>query len=289
MEVDCDGASAAKRRRERRPKQSLRQERLSVAMVLAAAQHHSAPKSAGPVTYDALRGQNTTKAGRRPGVLKDPEPQGGAITVGYVAASGPLLEVSSMAGGDSVDGTDLPFLVKKALERQKEEEEERRKAKEERKLEVTALLAVPMALRTPAQQRRIMELSDDVDAERRTPRSFSRSPRGRARRRQRQCFFLTGYAGYDAFHAVFLRARQSCLASWTVWTRMTVFLLLVVGSGCGICSAGFTGIAPRVVFLPVFVRPLMLGIMAGMNQRDSYVSRWSSTSLSWRRSSFSWS
>ena len=50
---------------------------------------------------------------------------------------------------------------------------------------------------------------------------------------------------------------------------MTVFRSLVVVSGCGICSAGFTGIATRGVFLPVFVRPLMLGIMAGVNQRDS--------------------
>ena len=58
----------------------------------------------------------------RSGVLKEPEPQGGAVTVGYVAAPGPLLEVASMAGGDSVDGTALRFLVKKALERQKEEE-----------------------------------------------------------------------------------------------------------------------------------------------------------------------
>ena len=55
-------------------------------MALAATQHHSAPKSAGPETYEALRGQKTAKAGRRPGVLTEPEPQGGAVTVGYVAA-----------------------------------------------------------------------------------------------------------------------------------------------------------------------------------------------------------
>ena len=51
-----------------------------------------------------------------------------AATVGYVAAPGPLLEVSSMAGGDSVDGTALRFLVKKALERQKEERRRRRRS-----------------------------------------------------------------------------------------------------------------------------------------------------------------
>ena len=94
MEVDCDGASAAKRRRERRLRQFLRHERLSVAMALAAAQRHSAPKSAGPETYEAPRRQNTAKAGRRPGVLEDPEPQVGAVTVGYVAAPGPLLVVA---------------------------------------------------------------------------------------------------------------------------------------------------------------------------------------------------
>ena len=70
------------------------------------------------------QGEKTHKAGGRPGVLKEPEPQGEAVTVGYVAAPGPLLEVASMAGGDSVDGTAFRFLVKKALERQKEEEEQ---------------------------------------------------------------------------------------------------------------------------------------------------------------------
>ena len=51
------------------------------------------------------------------------EPQLGAVTVGCVAAPGPLLEVSSMAGGESFDGTALRFLIKKAIERQREEEE----------------------------------------------------------------------------------------------------------------------------------------------------------------------
>ena len=46
---------------------------------------------------------------------------------------------------------------------------------------------------------------------------------------------------------------------------MDVFCALVVDSGCGICCSGFAGIAPRAVF--VVVRPLMLIIMAGMNQK----------------------
>ena len=69
----------------------------------------------GPEKNDGLRAQTTACSGGRPGVLEEPEPQGGAVTVGYVAAPGPLPEVASMAGSDSVDGTALRFLVKKAL------------------------------------------------------------------------------------------------------------------------------------------------------------------------------
>ena len=54
-------------------------------------------------------------------------PQVRAATVGYVAAAGPLLVVPSLAGGDSVDGTALRFLLKQTLALQKEEEEERRR------------------------------------------------------------------------------------------------------------------------------------------------------------------
>ena len=73
-------------------------------MVLAENLHHSRQKVEG-VTYDGPQAQKTVRAtGARPGVLKDPAPQG-AVMVGYVAAPGPLLDVSSMAGGDSVDET----------------------------------------------------------------------------------------------------------------------------------------------------------------------------------------
>ena len=45
------------------------------------------------------------------------------------------LEVASMAGGDSVDGTALRFLVKKALDRQKEEEEQAKVKRQEEEKE----------------------------------------------------------------------------------------------------------------------------------------------------------
>ena len=55
-------SSAAKRRRERRLRAAWRHERLGVRMALAAAQHHSAPKCAGPETQEASRGQTTARA-----------------------------------------------------------------------------------------------------------------------------------------------------------------------------------------------------------------------------------
>ena len=64
-----------------------------------------------------------------------------------------------------------------------------------------------------------------------------------------------------------------CSASWLVWTRRTVFhqhSTVIVDSCSGICRAGFAGIAPRAVFLPVVAWSQMLGIMAGTHQKDSY-------------------
>ena len=115
-------AGAAMRRRERRLRSWVKHERMTVAMALAENLHHSRQKVEGGEN-DGIRAQTTASSGARPGVLKEPEPQG-AVTVGHVAAPGPLLEVASMAGCDSVDGTALRFLVKKALDRQKEEEEQ---------------------------------------------------------------------------------------------------------------------------------------------------------------------
>ena len=125
-----DGASAAKRGRERRLGQFLRHERLSVAMALAAAQHHSAPKSAGPETYVALRGQNTAKDGTRPGGLQDPE-------VGHVAALVPSLAGPLLAGtaSETVDSSSLRFLAAAALRKLKEGKMEQMVEKEEEVVE----------------------------------------------------------------------------------------------------------------------------------------------------------
>ena len=73
--ADSDGSSAW-RRRERRLRAMLRHERQTVAMALAEASHHSAPKGVR-ATYSGPRAQKTASAaGKRPGVLKEPELQG---------------------------------------------------------------------------------------------------------------------------------------------------------------------------------------------------------------------
>ena len=49
---------------------------------------------------------------------------------------------------------------------------------------------------------------------------------------------------------------------WLVWTKK--------GSCCGMCKAGHAGCdAPRAVFVSLVLRPMMLGIMTAMAQKDS--------------------
>ena len=100
------------RRAERRLRSWWRHERMSVAAALAEA-HHSAPK-VGAEPYNAPRSQKTASAGTRPGVLKDPEPQVRAATVGYVAAGAPLLSVVLVSDMMQDDAT-VQFLLQQSL------------------------------------------------------------------------------------------------------------------------------------------------------------------------------
>ena len=129
MEDGGAGTSAAKRRRQRRLRSWWRHEQQSVRMALNAAAHHSAEKVAAGEKNSGLRAQTSFSA-VRPGVLKDPAPQG-AVTVGYVAAPGPLLCTPLLAdtAADTVDARTVKYLLHAALKEKKEEEkEERRKA-----------------------------------------------------------------------------------------------------------------------------------------------------------------
>ena len=133
--MEYERAGAAKRRRERRLRSWWRHERMTVAMELAVATHHSSPKGGWPgATHDALRGQTKASSGRRPGVLKEPEPP---VVVEHAAcpcSGAPLLVVPSLASAESdgVDGTSLKYLLKLALQKKKEEEVRKKREEEQR-------------------------------------------------------------------------------------------------------------------------------------------------------------
>ena len=82
-------------------------------MALAAATHHSAPRGECRVPNDAPRGQKTASAaGKRPAPLEEvAAPQEGAVTVGYVAAPGPLLSTPMLADApaEAVDARTVRF------------------------------------------------------------------------------------------------------------------------------------------------------------------------------------
>ena len=118
----------------------LRHERQTVAMELAASLHHSCGVRPD-VSREVLREQKTASSGRRPGVLKEPEPP---VVVEHAAcpcSGAPLLVVPSLAAAESdgVDGTSLKYLLKLALQKEKEEEKEEKKLKEVMEERMSAL------------------------------------------------------------------------------------------------------------------------------------------------------
>ena len=161
-ERDCSGVGSARRRRERRLRSWWRHERMTVAAELAVALHHS--RGVGPtVPHEAQRGQTpASSGGRRPGVLKEPEPP---VVVEHAAcpcSGAPLLVVPSLAAAESacVDGTSLKYLLKLALkEREEEVERMRREEEEAARSELVSLIRVPQEHRTADQVRRITAAS----------------------------------------------------------------------------------------------------------------------------------
>ena len=117
----------------------------------------------------------------------------------HSAGDTPLLVVPALRGHDGVDGTTLRFLVKKALDRQKEEEKVKRneEEKEERRMKrinEMIRLDLPVSLQEREDWRRWIAPSSSSSSgkrrkrkkrrKRRTPRTSSLP--GRARRRQWQ-------------------------------------------------------------------------------------------------------
>ena len=143
------------RRRQRRLRQWHRHERMTVAMALAEATHHAAP-----------RGPKTARAGVRPGVLEDPGPRRETEHEQHAALRGPKppspgvpsLAMPVLAGtaGEAVDRTALSYLLQQSLAATKEEEKEERKLVElEVKRKEAELQSLAAATREMVQQRTV--------------------------------------------------------------------------------------------------------------------------------------
>ena len=134
--------------------------------------------------------------------LKDPAPQG-AVTVGYVAAPGPLLAVPLLAStaSEAVDNAALSFLLQQSLDEKKlmEVEEDTK-----RMAELSLLWSVPYERRSAEQKDRIMALMSRRKRKRKTKLPKTSSACGRYRRRQRQWRVRhAGFAGSCAPRDVF--------------------------------------------------------------------------------------
>ena len=235
-----DTATAAARRRQRRLRSWLRHERMTVAMLLAESDHHTAPRG----QKQARSGREERKVNYEPRPL-DPPLTDGAATVGYVAAPVPLLVPPVLGGGDTMDAAAVQFLLAQSLlQRQREEEAAQRlvkeaeeaKEKEERKTKFEEkLLVVNRRVRdgsaTPAEEaawRRWMGL---------VPGSSSSSSGGRGRKRGRGSFQVFFWCAVST-----LRARVP-LSLFFFW------------------CAGFPSVDDR---------PKMLDIMDGTEQKDFF-------------------
>ena len=221
---------AAQRRRERRLRSWLKHERLTVAMELAAALHHS--RDGGPGSHNALRGQKAASSGREgevrepydalrgqkrppPGTRPAPlaevaQPQWGAVTVGYVAAT---VTSSRTAGPGAVVtpsyASTLAFLVGRAMEDARKAEEAKAKEKEKAEEEVKrqevqevarltklqaewdALIVFGLETLSPHQKKRLNAILQEREAiwdrrERRREAAASSSHPGTGTRRKRK-------------------------------------------------------------------------------------------------------
>ena len=234
MEDGGAGTSAAKRRRQRRLRSWWRHECQSVRMALNAAAHHSAEKVAAGEKNSGLRAQTSFSA-RRPGVLEEPETQGGAVTDVYVAASVPSLAVPLLAGaaGEVVDSSTLRFLAAAALYSRKLKEEEVRKREEEEELK--RIRNIPLNQLTPLQQQKLVSWMDKEKEKAKAAVGSSASSssgatkRKRKKRRKRKTPKTSSCRGRP--HR---RLWQWPVPGWSFWCCSSR-CVPVVGIGSGMC------------------------------------------------------
>ena len=158
-----------RRRRERRLRSWLRHERQTVAMELAAALHRSRDG----------RGQTTASPGTRPTVLKEPEAQVAAVTVGYVAAGAPLL--AQTASTAPLSRSSCGWRSRRRMRRRTRRRGGKWWKTGRRLREFSSLPAVPRELRTLAQISRMEEFLAEASAS-----TLSSQPGRRKRKKRRR-------------------------------------------------------------------------------------------------------
>ena len=276
--VGVDTATAAARRRQRRLRSWLRHERMTVAMTLAEMTHHTAPR--GPKmarvgeevvhdAHEALWGQKTPPPGTQPAALREPGLQLVSEHAGCPCSCLPSLATPSLADttADVVDSSSVRFLAASALkarrEEEKKEEKEKQKADLEKSLDVHAEASAALERAHLWSELASKRRKRKKRRKRRTPRTSSRPSHRRPRR-----WHAPGW-----FSSVFLLALCSslslagprCSASRLFGTRRTVTrFFLTVACATLVLLVLYTS---RCVFSLV-CRPMMLGIMAGVDQTD---------------------
>ena len=216
-------------------------------MGLAAALHHSAqrPKTVVEepkeevenVTRDGLRAQKSPPPGERPGILAEPGPQRSDRTVRHFAGAGlPTLALPSLAGSaaEAVDASTLNFLLSQnlALQKKKDVEEKKKEKEVEAKavaelaqLDAELVLVGYSASPTTAAlhlRRRFCGPSRG-DGSRSRRRGRGRGRRGEGGRRQ-QWHVPDWFSWWYAVPSFVDRPSFSAFsASWSVWSRKTVF------------------------------------------------------------------
>ena len=192
--AEREGASSARRRRDRQLRPWYRHVRTTVAMELATALHHSAqglkkrvveePREEElSVKHNATSGQIATPLwGVRPAHPLDVSAQPPLVAATCVTAGVPLLGVPSLADApaEAIDGRTLRYLLKVNLVRKKNEEEEEEEEKKKKKRQEESA-----KLRRRAQA--LFHHAASLPKRKRKKKRKRKLPRGgRAHRRQRQ-------------------------------------------------------------------------------------------------------
>ena len=201
-------------------------------MELAAALHHSA----GPVPNNAVRSQKTVSSwgARRPGVLEEPEPpQVDAVLSCRAAGGAPSSALPQLAADDALDSMALSFLRRKLME-----EEAAKRRVEEAKKEAQEAADLELAKRDPWWAQHLADKKAKVERSGIPSSASSSSKRKRKKRSKRKLPQVLFWC-----------------ADTTLWARVPLSLFFFW------CA----------VFLSVDDRPKMLDIMAGTEQKNSYV------------------